>query len=151
MLESNRCDIIYPTASAARPRTSHALNFHHFLLTLISSQKLFSELSTQQLERQHSPHSSWRDNTLLKPLPKNYKATKLQSYKATKLQSYKATKPLFTQQLESQHSSHSSWRDNTCVGILAYDHIRKKHKLSKNKEPFILLLSSTLLRINRLT
>merc|ERR1712243_509801 len=83
--------------------------------------------------------------------PQSYKATKLQSYKATKLQSHKATKPLFTQQLESQHSSHSSWRDNTCVGILAYDHIRKKHKLSKNKEPFILLLSSTLLRINRLT
>ena len=53
-LESNRCDIIYPTASAAQPRTSHALNFHHFLLTLLCSRKPFSELSTQLLKRQHT-------------------------------------------------------------------------------------------------
>ena len=83
MLESNRCDIIYPTASAARPRTSHVLNFHHFLLTLLCSRKLFSVLFTQQLKRQHSSHSSWRGNTLHTAVGE-------------------AT-PLFTQQLERQH------------------------------------------------
>ena len=46
MLESNRCDIIHPTASAARPRTSHALSFHHFLFTLLSNRQLFFTLRT---------------------------------------------------------------------------------------------------------